>query len=177
MDVESSAVELAWHPPEMSCPSLAIGVIHSFQTVISFSLTQMCSCPRYLSSSCLSCRVQLQFADGLDRIYSVHAAYNPFTNRPRRSATPIITSLQPRQSIGKDGRQAGVGFLQRVPIVSHALGFSRHPSDSHSRETAIIRDENETPNDRNDRGSLHPLSIPSHNLSSRHRYSQSHGMV
>jgi len=48
LGVELSAVEPAWHAPEMSCPSLAIAVIRSFPMVISFSLTQTCFYRRYL---------------------------------------------------------------------------------------------------------------------------------
>jgi hypothetical protein len=50
-----------------------------------------------------------------------------------------------------------MGVLQRVPIVSVTVPCPSHlriEANPHSgkSETAIIREEGETPNDRNDRG-------------------------
>jgi exosome complex exonuclease DIS3/RRP44 len=51
------------------------------------------------------------------------------------------------------------------------------PPNIHRRETAVVREDNETPNDRNDRGNVYyiPLDYQKSNTCTRH--SQIHGLV
>lgn len=58
--------------------------------------------------------------DGLNRINPIHPAHHHPPDRHGRSAAPLITLVQPSESPAQNGREADMGFLQRVSLVSRA---------------------------------------------------------